>query len=244
MRVGAFVDGFNVYFGARRMCGKGTRGWRWLDLKGLVGDLVAAHSGWAGPFELAVTYCTARVSGAGNPAGQHEQDAYLRALAASGSAARIEYGNYVSRVATSPLALHGKRGRPEIVRPGWPVMVQDSAGQDVPGGRFMVSVARREEKGTDVNVASHLLIDVLSGAVDAAVVVSNDSDLALPVRFARTRVPVGVVNPTPSYFAGRLEGSPADGAGGHWWCQLTPADFAAHQLPSRVGSRIVKPAPW
>lgn len=60
----------------------------------------------------------------------------------------------------------------------------------------MVSVARREEKGSDVNVASHLLIDIFEQRVDAAVVISNDSDLALPVRHARQRVPVGLVNPT------------------------------------------------
>jgi hypothetical protein len=32
---------------------------------------------------------------------------------------------------------------------------------------FMVSYAYREEKGSDVNVASHLLLDTLQGAVDA-----------------------------------------------------------------------------
>lgn len=64
-------------------------------------------------------------------------------------------------------------------------MVQDGAEQDVPDARFMASVARREEKGSDVNVASHLLIDVLTERVDAAVVISNDSDLAYPVAYAR-----------------------------------------------------------
>jgi len=123
-------------------------------------------------------------------------------------------------------------------------MLQDCHDQDVPDGRFMVSIARREEKGTDVNVASHLLIDVLSGAVDAAVVVSNDSDLALPIRFARTRVPVGTLNPTPSYFAGKLEGSPMEGVAGHWWYQLVPNDLTTHQLPTRIGTRIIKPQPW
>jgi hypothetical protein len=108
----------------------------------------------------------------------------------------------------------------------------------------MVSIARREEKGTDVNVASHLLIDTLSATIDAAVVISNDSDLALPVRFARTKIPVGMVNPTPSYFAGKLEGSPTEGAGGHWWHQLTVADLTSHQLPGQVGPKIVKPQPW
>ncbi|MGD8166690.1 hypothetical protein ACEXOS_005665 [Herbiconiux sp. P16] len=56
-------------------------------------------------------------------------------------------------------------------------MVQDGAGAPQPDARFMVPIARREEKGSDVNVASHLLIDVLEKRVDAAVVVSNDSDL-------------------------------------------------------------------
>ena len=56
------------------------------------------------------------------------------------------------------------------------LMVQDSTGVDVPSARFMASVARREEEGSDVNVATHLLVDVFGGAVDAAVVISNDSE--------------------------------------------------------------------
>lgn len=78
-------------------------------------------------------------------------------------------------------------------------MVQDGTSQPVPGARFIVSVARREEKGSDVNVATHLLLDVLNGGVDAAIVISNDSDLRLPILEARSRVPVGLVNPTKSY---------------------------------------------
>jgi hypothetical protein len=46
----------------------------------------------------------------------------------------------------------------------------------------MVSYANREEKGSDVNVAAHLLLDVLGGAIDGALVVSNDSDLRFPVQ--------------------------------------------------------------
>lgn len=81
----------------------------------------------------------------------------------------------------------------------------------------MASVARREEKGSDVNVAAHLLVDVLEGAVEAAVVISNDSDLMLPIQIARKHVPVGLVNPTKGYPAGALNAAPAVGAGGHWW---------------------------
>lgn len=104
--------------------------------------------------------------------------------------------------------------------------------------------ARREEKGSDVNVASNLLIDVLTNAVDAAVVISNDSDLAYPIQVARQHVPIGLVNPTRGVRAGKLAGSPTDGAGNHWWYRLEAADLYAHQLPAIVSPRIRKPAPW
>lgn len=100
----------------------------------------------------------------------------------------------------------------------------------------MASVARREEKGSDVNVASHLLLDALDGRIDAAVVVSNDSDLEFPVRQMRLRIPVGTVNPTKGFPAGRLNGAPGEGVGGHWWHQLTAAELTAAQLPLHVGA--------
>jgi hypothetical protein len=70
----------------------------------------------------------------------------------------------------------------------------------------MASVATYEEKGSDVNVAAHLLVDVLANGFDAAVVISNDSDLRWPVQEARRRVPVGAVNPGSRYTAGHLSG--------------------------------------
>ena len=39
-----------------------------------------------------------------------------------------------------------------------------------------------EEKGSDVNLASHLLNDAWKGLFDAAVVISNDTDLVTPVQ--------------------------------------------------------------
>ena len=54
-----------------------------------------------------------------------------------------------------------------------------------------------EEKGTGVNLASYLLMDGAAGEYEQAVVISNDSDLATPIRMGRDRLrlPVGVVNP-------------------------------------------------
>jgi NYN domain len=44
-----------------------------------------------------------------------------------------------------------------------------------------------EEKGSDVNLATRLLIDAFDKAFDAAVVITNDSDLAEPIRQVRRK---------------------------------------------------------
>lgn len=115
--------------------------------------------------------------------------------------------------------------------------------EDLPDVTLMVSYLHNEEKGSDVNVATHLMLDVLQGDVDAAVVVSNDSDLKLPVKEARQRVAIGVVNPSPSQVAGDLKGKPSDGVGGHWWGRLVESQYRNHQLPDPVNG-ISKPNGW
>jgi hypothetical protein len=241
VRVGAYIDGFNLYYGGRSLAGRGTPGWRWLDVR----KLVSAHLYWPGATLERVVYCTAVIDAATNPSGYHDQDIYLRALQAAGSIDLIEYGTYVARVKQAPLAVRAspQNGRPDIVHPQWPIVVQDASGHPVTDAVFMVSYAHREEKGSDVNVASHLLVDVLTDRVDAAIVVSNDSDLKFPVRYARTRVPVGVVNPSDNYTAGALRGKPDDGVGKHWWRVLTADDLRAAQLPDPVGG-LSKPEGW
>jgi hypothetical protein len=242
-RVGVYIDGYNLYYGARGLCGRSTPGWRWLDLRALSRHLVAHRSGWPAPDSLRVVYCTARIRGAENKQGQLDQDTYLRALVAAGAVDQIEYGYYVSRVATAPLAVTNAQGKPKLVAPSWPIMIKDSTGGAMPDATFIASVARREEKGSDVNVATHLLYDVLRGDVDAAVVISNDSDLKLPVTLSRGLVPVGLINPTRNYPAGALNGDPTDGVGGHWWYQLRPDDLTSCQLPPIVGV-LDRPADW
>lgn len=44
MLVGVYIDGFNLYYGARALRGKSTPGWRWLDLRGLSRRLIQTHS--------------------------------------------------------------------------------------------------------------------------------------------------------------------------------------------------------
>ncbi|MFT4044113.1 MAG: NYN domain-containing protein [Gordonia sp. (in: high G+C Gram-positive bacteria)] len=245
MRVGVYIDGFNLYYGGKGQCAHDDpAGWRWLDLRALAHRITKAHSGWDDPIISRVVYCTARVSGRDNPAGEREQDVYLRALRKSRSVDHIEFGNYVSRLSRSPLAMPDRKNRPQLVNPQGPFMVKTAQHADAPDSYFMVQVARREEKGSDVNVASHLLVDTLSGDIEAALVISNDSDLKFPINFARTKISVGLVNPTKGYTAGGLSGDANFGVGGHWWYKLAAADFRDSQLPNDVSDRISKPASW
>ena len=63
--------------------------------------------------------------------------------------------------------------------------------------RQWVTVDKTEEKGSDVNLASHLLLDAFTGNFDLAVLITNDSDLAEPVRMVKqiVNLPVGIINP-------------------------------------------------
>lgn len=243
MRVGVYIDGFNLYYGARDICGRSVPGWRWLDLRKLASNLIATQSGWGSASVSHVVYCTARISGASNPSGQRDQDVYLRALVLSRAVDVLAMGNYVSRTSTAPLATADKKGKPILTKPSWPVMVQNAQGIPQPDTIFMASVARREEKGSDVNVASHLLIDVLMNEVDAAIVVTNDSDLAFPIQETRQRIPVGLVNPTKNYPAGKMNAEPTVGVGQHWWYNLRQSDLVAAQFPSNI-QHITRPLGW
>ena len=72
----------------------------------------------------------------------------------------------------------------------------------VPSGQptKYVRVIKTEEKGSDVNLATHLLHDAHMERFDVAVVVSNDSDLLEPIKIVREQLHkrVGILNPHPN----------------------------------------------
>ena len=103
-----------------------------------------------------------------------------------------------------------------------------------------------EEKGTDVNLASHLLTDGSGKDYEQAVVISNDADLALPIRMVRENLgfPIGIVNPNLNQSAHTpKELTEAATFERRLWpsalrnCQFPP------QLRDSVGV-ITKPAGW
>lgn len=120
-----------------------------------------------------IRYFTARVSDRPHNVGQAaRQDIYLRALRTIGHLS-IHEGQFQTKPKPLPLAQPPHR---------------------------VVRVLKTEEKGSDVNLASFLLLDAFQNDCDTAVVVSNDSDLAEPIRMAQHELglAVGVVNPHPA----------------------------------------------
>lgn len=104
-----------------------------------------------------------------NPDQRIRQETYLRALATIPNLTTI-FGYFLTHEVTMPLA--GEKG-------GY------------------AKVIKTEEEGSDVNIATHLLVDGFKNDYDVAVVVSNDSDLLLPIRFVIEELhkPVGLLNP-------------------------------------------------
>lgn len=242
--MGVYVDGFNLYYGARSVGGRGAPGWRWLDIRALAEAVITLQGSWSGAQLERVVYCTARIDGRTNPSGSADQATYLLALERGPSVDWIEYGNYVARAKRALLATEDPTmRRPVPVTSTWPVMVRDQSGAAVPNAQFLVSYLHLEEKGSDVNVATHLLDDVLSRRIDAAVVISNDSDLSLPLRLVRRHVPLATVNPQQGQTAGALRGNQTDGVGGHWWWKIQSTTYLACQLTDPYhGQR--KPSGW
>lgn len=111
----------------------------------------------------------------------------------------------------------------------------------------VVEVLCPEEKGSDVNIAAHLLMDGFRGLYDAAVVISNDSDLATPINMVRTQLgkTIGVVNPQingPSSHPSKTLQSVAS----FFWT-LRRSYLSRNQFPASLTDAtgtITKPASW
>lgn len=106
----------------------------------------------------------------------------------------------------------------------------------------MVRVRTMEEKGSDVNLATYLILDAVGHHYDAAIVISNDSDLEEPIRRVRQRfgVAVDILNPTTvrSSILKRVASS---------YTRLALGDVQARQLPITVQDPqgpITRPPGW
>ncbi len=115
-----------------------------------------------------------------------------------------------------------------------------------------IEVFKTEEKGSDVNLAAHLLLDGFLGRYDAAIVVTGDSDLISPIKMVRSVLgkPVGVLNPQrtsgpgcrPPRRSAGLQHAASFYQDSVTWAQLAAAQFP-ESLVDAVGS-FHKPSTW
>jgi len=189
---------------------------RWLDIREFCQRLVPRNT------IKRVRYFTAQVSTrVSDPHGPAKQDAYLRALRAVGGI-DIHLGRFQQSKVRLPLVDESNNDRPQLVQ-----------------------VYKTEEKGSDVNLASYLLLDAFRKESDIAVVVSNDSDLEEPIRIMiqELNVPVGLVNPHEAKHRSHdlIKLTPL------FYKNVRPSALRACQLPNSVWdgqSEIRRPATW
>lgn len=141
--------------------------YRWVNLEALCQAYLPNND------ITAIKYFTAKVSARPNdPQQPARQQAYIRALETI-PCVKIIYGHYLSHTVTARLSAPPANGSP------------------------YVRIIKTEEKGSDVNLAAHLLHDAHMDRFDIAVVISNDSDLLEPIKMVRAELnkQVGVLNP-------------------------------------------------
>jgi hypothetical protein len=190
--------------------------YRWLDVRAMCEQALAG-------FEVgAIKYFTAMVKA---PKSDHlmagRQKVYLDAIQAY-CGAEIHLGRF--RRDPRPMEVHPYR--------------EDDEGKPV-----TVMVRKTEEKGSDVNLATHLIWDALHQEADAFVVVSNDSDLVTPIsRLIHERgARVGIIFPVASPSRALMDT-------GAFPRQLREGVLANSQLPDPVvaadGRLLHRPQGW
>ena len=144
---------------------------------------------------------------------------YLRALE-SLPGVEVHYGRFRSGTKRRPLA------------------------EPQPGLTASMRFLDSEEKGSDVNLATRLLVDGFNGEYEQAAVISNDADFAGAMRYVRDGLGLRVtlVNPDPNNSSPRDLSAAATYVRRLWKSHLRRSQFP-DTLSDEVGV-IAKPPGW
>jgi uncharacterized LabA/DUF88 family protein len=220
MRTIVYVDGFNLYY---RML-KDRPALKWLN------QFEMARAVLSNQHQIVrLNYYIARVSArAHDPHAPARQAVYLKALSSVPEIA-VHEGTFMTSEPWMPLAMP-PQSKP--VGYAWNLPAPDR-----------VRVIKSEEKGSDVNLGVHLVRDAFTDAFDAAVVITNDTDLVEPIRIAvqeagkRVGLLVPVNYPSQSLI---------NVASFH--LRIRPGHLARAQFPPTIvlpdGSTVSRPASW
>lgn len=188
--------------------------WKWLDVFALCKQALKPHHRI-----LKIKYFSARVlKTAHDPRKPERQNTYLRALQHTHpEKLEIHLGHFLIKPARFPSADPAQKGR-------------------------IVEVMRLEEKGSDVNLAVHLLNDAWKDRYDCAVLITNDSDMAEGMRLTKLEHPqkrLGLMSPARRRHSRALH-KQAD-----FFIRLEPCWLRGSQLPDPIpGVDLRKPASW
>jgi uncharacterized LabA/DUF88 family protein len=189
--------------------------YKWLDPKALFKQILRPQN-----HILAIKYYIARVSARpDDPGAPARQDVYLRALEAHISELTITEGHFIQKAVSMPLA-----------KPTW--------------RQKYARVIKTEEKGSDVNLAVHLVHDGWRNKYDCAVVCSNDGDLSEALRIVKRELHKAVVLVVPGDPSIRTP-SVALKRWASKTIQISKEILALSQLPNPIpGTTINKPVAW
>lgn len=189
--------------------------YKWLDLKALFTRVLKSYN------EIrAIKYYTAKLAARpDDPDAPNRQTFYLNALKAHTPEIEITFGHFLQSKVRMRLANPGPRKKTE-------------------------EVIKTEEKGSDVNLALHVLNDAWRDLYDCAVICSNDSDLSEAMRLVRKQHKKKLVLVVPGDPAVRPPAIQlkryADAV-----MQIKVDDLKACQLPDPIpGTTIRKPKAW
>jgi len=187
--------------------------YKWLDISKMVQLLLPKNQA------LKIKYFTALVnSRPQDPDQPLRQQIYLRALRTTPNL-EVILGHFLSHSVSMPLA------------------------NCPPGQQRFVQVIKTEEKGSDVNIATHLLHDGYRGAYSVAIVISNDSDLVEAINIVRHELKKGVIVLNPFKGSPSVELSKA----ATFVKPIRQGVLEASQFPSPMSDRngtFYKPRKW
>lgn len=226
MRTNVYIDGFNFYYGCLR-----NAPYKWLDLERFCDALLPKNK------VQRIVYCTAKVLPRPHDLDQPlRQLTYLRALATL-PRVTVEFGNFLTSVTRAPLVQSDPQTR------SWKMVGNQPALKTDRRGRVQTDwILKTEEKGSDVNLAAHLLRDTYRGDCNCAVIISNDSDLLAPIRMAKADkgLIIGLVPPRP-------KGSAELKRLADFVIHPRQHHFSSAQFPPQLQDRhgtITKPGSW
>jgi uncharacterized LabA/DUF88 family protein len=192
-------------------CVKGTP-YKWLDIAGLCRLSLPSH------YQInRIRYFTALVRARpGDPQQTARQQIFIRALLTIPNLS-VHYGNFLE----SHVRMH-------LVAPS-------------PRGPNTALVVKTEEKGSDVNLATYLIMDAYEKDFDAAVIITDDSDLVEPIRIVRNKLGHHVTVLSPRGKSRELSKAATR------FRKINVKHLAASQFPPTLtdaNGTITKPATW